>query len=73
MFDKINKFFIVYKNKVILGRIKRLSEQQSGEPKTPPKKSQSTSESSKDAIIVTLKQRVKALESENKELKHSLK
>ncbi|EAS63331.1 Tn554-related, transposase C [Vibrio angustum S14] len=62
----------IYKNESMLGRIKRLSEQQSGKPKTPPKKSQSRSESSKDAIIAALQTRIKSLESENRELKSQL-
>lgn len=62
----------IYKNEPILGRIKRLIEQQAGTPRTPPKKSQSRSEASKDSIIEVLKSRIKALEDENRTLKLQL-
>ena len=62
----------IYKNEPILERIKLLGEKQSGSHKSPPKKSQSRSEASKDAIITTLQAKIKALENENKELKSQL-
>ena len=62
----------IYKNEPILKRIKLLCEKQSGSHKSPPKKSQSRSEASKDAIITTLQAKIKALENENKELKSQL-
>lgn len=62
----------IYKNESILGRIKRLIEQQAGAPRTPPKRSQSRSEASKDSIIEVLKSRIKALEDDNRTLKLQL-
>ena len=62
----------IYKNEPILGRIKRLIEQQAGTPRTPPKRSQSRSEASKDSIIEVLKSRIKALEEDNRTLKLQL-
>ena len=51
----------IYKNEPILERIKLLCEKQSGSHKSPPKKSQSRSEASKDAIITTLQAKLKRL------------
>ncbi len=62
----------IYKNEPILGRIQRLIEQQAGTPRTPPKRSQSRSEASKDSIIEVLKSRIKALEDDNRTLKLQL-
>ena len=62
----------IYKNEPILGRIKRLIEQQAGTPRALPKRSQSRSEASKDSIIEVLKSRIKALEDENRTLKLQL-
>ena len=53
-------------------RIKRLRDQQSKRAPTPYKESERASDASKSALVVTLKSRVRELESENRELKKQL-
>jgi hypothetical protein len=57
----------LYQHPEVKERIEYLREQFSTRPKPPPKTR--TSDASKDAIIATLRQRVKRLEEENRELR----
>ncbi|MDQ0876600.1 hypothetical protein QFZ77_005259 [Paenibacillus sp. V4I3] len=62
----------LYKNSDLRGRIEMLRKQQEGLPSAKQVK-RHMSDSSKDVVIATLKQRVQKLEKENSELKEQLK
>lgn len=62
----------LYKETEVAERIKRLREQSSGQKQPARVPTSKVGDASKDALIVTLKGRVKELESENAELKKQL-
>lgn len=62
----------LYKEKSIAKRIVNIRDQQKPIYALPPKKSQRASDASKDAIIMTLKERIRKIESENRDLKKQL-
>ncbi|WP_193065550.1 DUF6262 family protein [Oceanobacillus oncorhynchi] len=68
---RVSKSFI-YKNPELRSRIEALREQQEG-LSSPKEIKRNTSENSKDVIIASLRNRVKRLEKENKEIKEQLK
>jgi hypothetical protein len=62
----------LYKEKSIADRIIHIRNQQQPVKSIPPKKTQKASDASKDAIIMALKERIKKLEGEKRELKKQL-
>ena len=62
----------LYKEKAVADRIIHIRDQQKTTYALPPKKSQKASDASKDAIIMTLKERIRKLENENRDLKKQL-
>ncbi|MBG9801523.1 DUF6262 family protein [Brevibacillus laterosporus] len=67
----VSKGFI-YKNSILRDRIETLRRQQEG-LLSPKQVKRNMSDSSKDVIIASLRNRIKELESENKKLKEQLK
>ena len=62
----------LYREPAFADRIKRLRDQQAGNQPKAHKESERASEASNQALVTTLKARVKELESENRELKKQL-
>lgn len=62
----------LYREPAFADRIKRLRDQQAGNQQKAHKESERASEASNQALVTTLKARVKELESENRELKKQL-
>ena len=62
----------LYDNKIFRERIETLREQQSHVP-TPAQVKREMNDNNKDAIIASLKRKIKRLEEENKELREQLK
>ncbi len=62
----------LYREISIADRIRRIRDQQQPVRIPPPKESQRASVASKDAIIIALKERIKKIESENRELRKQL-
>lgn len=60
----------LYQNEAIKARIQHLREQTSDSPPPPPQ--QRASDASKDAMLTALRQRVKKLEEENRELRQQI-
>ena len=69
--EKVSKGFL-YKNQKLRSRIEVLRKQQEGLSSVKQVK-RNISDASKDVIIVSLRERLKGLEQENKELKKKLK